>query len=176
MFISSIMAAAAPKGAESSGAFPPFDPTYMISQLFWLAITFTLLYFIMSRIILPRIGGTLEDRSSRIAQDLDEAARLKEETDESIAAYSQELAEAKTKAAKIAQKAKDEAAEKANKERAKAEAALDAKLAEAETRIAGIKAKALGEVDGIAEETTKTIVEELLGAKVTAAELKAALK
>ena len=176
MFITPAMAAEAEKSAEGSGAFPPFDPTYMASQLFWLAITFGVLYFVLSRVALPRIGGILEDRSVRIAQDLDEAARLKEETDAAIAAYEQERAEARSEATKIAQTAKDEAAVDAGANRAEAEAALEAKLTEAETRIAGIKAQALSEVDGIAQSTTEAIVVELLGGKVTAAEIKAALK
>ena len=174
MFITPAMAAeetAADAASGASGAFPPFDPTYMASQLFWLALTFGILYFIMSRVALPRIGGILEDRSVRIAQDLDEAARLKEETDASIAAYEQELADARNQAHKIGQSAKEEASAEAAAKRQTAENALEAKLVDAETRIAGIKAKALTEVDGIAESTTEAIVKELLGGTVTKADI-----
>jgi F-type H+-transporting ATPase subunit b len=177
MFITPAIAAdAATETAEASGAFPPFDPTYMASQLFWLAITFGILYYVMSKVALPRIAGILEDRSMRIAQDLDEANRLKAETDEVIAAYEQELADARAKGNKIANSAKDEAAEAAAKKRADVEAGLDARLAEAETKIAGIRSQALGEVDTIAAETAETIVKSLVGGTVTKAEIKAALK
>ena len=90
-----------------SGTFPPFDSTTFSSQLLWLAITFGLFYFLMSKIALPRISSILETRSGRITQDLDEANRLKTESDEAIAAYEQELADAKSRAHGIAQEARD---------------------------------------------------------------------
>ena len=77
-------AAEAAHGAE--GAFPPFDASTYPSQLFWLALTFGFLFWFMSKIIVPRIGGILEMRQDRIAQDLDKAHELKSEADEAIAA------------------------------------------------------------------------------------------
>jgi len=57
-------------GAEyaAEASFPPFDPTYFASQLFWFAISFVLLYVLLSRFVLPRIGGAIEERRDRIAQ------------------------------------------------------------------------------------------------------------
>jgi F-type H+-transporting ATPase subunit b len=102
--------AGAPGGdAHGGGAFPPFDQSTFASQLLWLAITFGLFYLLMSRVIVPRIGGILEHRRDRIAQDLDEASRLKEEADNAIAAYEQELAEARKKASAIAEAAREKA-------------------------------------------------------------------
>lgn len=159
-----------------SGVFPPFDPTYMPSQLLWLAISFAFLYLIMSRIALPRLSAILEDRATRIAQDLDEAQRLKEEGDAAVAAYEQELADARKRAGKIAGDAKDRATTEANEERAKAEAEQEKRLAEAEEKISAIQTEALGEVDGIAEATTEAIVKALTGAKISKADIKTALK
>ena len=79
-------------GGEAHGEFPPFDTTHYPSQLLWLAITFGLFYLFLKRVALPRIGGILEVRRDRIAHDLDTAARMKEEADEAVAAYEQELA------------------------------------------------------------------------------------
>ena len=59
------------------GGFPPFESHTFGSQLLWLAITFGALYFLMSRIALPRVASILETRSDRIASDLGEAQRLK---------------------------------------------------------------------------------------------------
>ncbi len=73
------------KARHGSGVFPPFDSTHFASQLLWLAITFGLFYLLMSKVIIPRIGGILETRHDRIAQDLDEASRLKGEADAAIA-------------------------------------------------------------------------------------------
>jgi F0F1-type ATP synthase, subunit b len=158
------------------GAFPPFDTSSFASQLLWLAITFGLFYWVMSKVIVPRIGGILETRRDRIAQDLGEAARLKEESDAAIAAYEQELASARKKAGEIAQAARDKARAEAEAERADIEARLTARMAEAEASIAAIKAQALGEVDAIAEETASGIVKHLVGGTVSKAELGAAIR
>jgi F-type H+-transporting ATPase subunit b len=161
---------------HASGVFPPFDQTTFASQLLWLAITFGLFYLLMSKVVIPRIGSILETRHDRIAQDLDEASRLKAEADAAIASYEQDLASARAKGNAIASTARDEAKAKADAERAKIEASLQEKIAGAETRIAEIKAKALADVGAIAEETTAAVVEQLIGAKATTAEIASAVK
>ena len=158
-----------------AGVFPPFDSSTFSSQLLWLAITFGLLYFLMAKIALPRISSILETRSGRIAQDLDEAHRLKTESDEAIAAYEQELADAKGRAHAIAQEARDSARAELDAKRAAIETDMAAKVAEAEERIAGIKSKAMVEVGAIAEDTTAALVDQLISAKVTKAEIKSAV-
>lgn len=156
--------------------FPPFDPTFFASQLLWLVITFTVLYLLMSRLILPRIGGILEDRRDRIARDLDQADRLKQQSDDAIASYERALAEARAGAFTIAAEAREAAKEEANQRQAAIEADLDKKLAEAEARIADIKAKALADVSEVASEAAEAVVEQLIGKKPTAAEISAAVK
>src|ERR1700692_857129 len=78
--------------------FPPFDKQSFPSQLLWLTLTFVALYFLMSRIALPRIDSILERRRARIAGDIAEALRLKGESDAAIAAYEKALAEARARA------------------------------------------------------------------------------
>jgi len=162
--------------AKAEGNFPPFDPSTFASQLLWLAITFGFLYYMMSKIVLPRISDILEVRSDRIAQDLEKANELKLQSDEAIAAYEQELAEARGKAHAIAQEARDRAKSAADAERQKVEDKLSAKLAEAESKITSIKDAALAEVGAIAEDTTTVLVRELLGSKLNKAEVTAAIK
>lgn len=161
---------------QSSGAFPPFDPTHFPSQILWLAITFGLFYLFLKKVVLPRIGGILEVRGDRIAQDLEQAARMKGEADAAVAAYEQELAEAKANANSIGQKARDGARADADAERKRVEAELERKLDAAEANIASIKAKAMGEVGGIAEDTATEIVRELVGGSVDKASVSAAVK
>lgn len=161
---------------EAGGTFPPFDSSTFASQILWLAITFGLFYLFLSKVVLPRIGGILEVRSDRIAQDLDQAARMKEEADAAIAAYEQEVAEAKAKASTIGQTARDKAKADAEAERKQTETSLNSKLAEAEARIALIKDAAMRDVGSIAEETATAIVQELLGAKADKAAVSAAVK
>jgi F-type H+-transporting ATPase subunit b len=164
-------------GAEGhgGGVFPPFNPATYPSQLLWLAITFGLFYLFLKKVVLPRIGGILEVRRDRIAQDLDQAARMKAEADAAVAAYEQELAEARGNAGAIAQKARDEARADADAKRKAVEAELERKLSDAEARIASIKASAMTEVGGIAEETATAIVQELVG-KADPSAIKAAVK
>ena len=163
-------------GHAAEASFPPFDSSTYPSQLLWLAITFGLFYLFLQKVVMPRIGGILEVRSDRIAQDLDQAARMKEEADAAIAAYEQELAEAKTKANAIGQAARDGAKADAEAERKQVEASLDTRLAEAEARIALIKDAAMRDVGQIAEETASAIVQELVGAKADKAAVAAAVK
>lgn len=160
----------------TGGVFPPFDSTHYASQLLWLAITFGLFYLFMSRVVVPRIGGVIETRRDRIAQDLDQAARLKQDADNAIIAYETELSQARTKAAAIANEAREKAKAEAEAERSAVEKALEAKLEKAESSIAAIKAKAMSDVGSIAEETAANIIDELIGTKVDQSTVTAAVK
>lgn len=159
----------------AEGAFPPFDQSTFASQILWLAITFGLFYYLMAKVALPRISSILEVRSDRIATDLDEANRLKEESDAALAAYEQELADAKARAHTIAQEARDTAKADLDAKRARVEADLAKKIEDAESRIAQIKQAAMGEVDTIAADTTEALVKELIGGKITKTEIKSAV-
>lgn len=159
-------------GSEhGGGVFPPFDPSTFASQLLWLAISFGLFYWFVSRVAIPRIAGILEVRRDRISQDIDEAERLREEADAAHAAYEHELAEARSSAHAIAQDASEKAKAEAESERVRVEGELSSRLAEAEARIGEIRNKAMGEVDRIASDTAAVIVKELIGGSVTQAEI-----
>ncbi|SFI55885.1 F-type H+-transporting ATPase subunit b [Phyllobacterium sp. CL33Tsu] len=162
--------------AHEKAVFPPFDTTHFASQVLWLALTFAAFYLFLSRVILPRLGGIIETRRDRIATDLDQAARMKQESDEALAAYEQELADAKKKAGSIAQTAQDEAKAKSDSEMAKITAELEQKLSEAEASIAAIKDKAMKEVGTIAEDTATEIVNKIIGGNVDKASVSAAVK
>ncbi|NTJ41489.1 F0F1 ATP synthase subunit B [Agrobacterium larrymoorei] len=159
----------------SSGVFPPFDQSTYASQLLWLAISFGLFYVLMKKVIVPRVGGILEDRHGRIAQDLDEASRLKAEADAAIETYEKELAAARAKAGSIASAAREAAKVKADADRAAIEAELAEKISAAEARIESIKSQAFADVGTIAEETATAIVDQLIGAKVKDTDAKAAV-
>lgn len=160
---------------HGSGVFPPFDSTHFSSQLLWLVITFGLFYLLMKKVIVPRLGGILETRHDRIAQDLDEAAGLKAEADAAVETYEKELAAARSKASTIAETAREGAKVKAAADRAAIEAELAEKLSAAEARIGEIKNQAFAQVGTIAEETTAAIVDQLIGQKATGDDIKAAV-
>ena len=155
--------AAEAAGGEAHGAFPPFDPQTFGSQLFWLAITFGLLYYLMAKVALPRIGTILEERNDRIADDLAEAEKLKLETDEAIAAYEQALGEARKKAHGIGHAARDKAKAKIEANRERIEADLGGKMKAAEAEIATMANAALADIDSIAGAAAEALVEALVG-------------
>lgn len=163
------------EGGHGGGAFPPFDPSTFPSQILWLAITFGLFYLFLKKVIVPRLGGILEVRENRIAQDIAQANKLKGEADAAVAAYEQELAEARANANVIGQQARDGAKSEAETARKSIEASLEKKLAEAEERVAKIKAAAMQDVGSIAEETAAAIV-SALGGKSAKADVASAVK
>ncbi len=145
------------------GAFPPFDSTTFASQLVWLAITFIVLYVLMAKVALPKIGGIIESRQKRIADDIAEAGALKAQSDAALAAYEKALADARAGAQAIANETRDKQAAEAEARRKTLEDGLNAKLAEAEKTIAATKQAAMANVRGIAADATKAIVERLIG-------------
>ncbi|TPW31163.1 F0F1 ATP synthase subunit B [Martelella alba] len=155
--------------------FPPFDVSTFPSQFLWLVITFGVLYFLMKRVIVPRVGAILEDRHDRIAQDLDEASRLNSEASAAMAAYERELAAARSKARDIAAAAAEKARAEADAERQKLESELAEKIAGASAHIDAVRAEALAEVGAIAEETTALIVTHLIGGRVAKADVASAV-
>lgn len=165
MSLSFIGAAYAAEGAGHGGsAFPPFDASTFPAQLFWLAVTFGLVYVLMSRIAIPRIGGIIADRRARIESDLAKAAEAQKAAEDAAKAFEANLAKAKVNAQGIAQAARDEAAKQADARRHEVEAALTQKLVAAEKTIADTKAKAMASVDAIASDAAEAIVEQLSGA------------
>lgn len=156
---------------QEHGKFPPFDATTFASQVLWLVITFAVFYYLMARVALPRIGGILEGRRDRIAADLDQAERLKGESEDAEAAYEKALGDARARASAIADTAREAAKSKADAQRSEVEKDLAGKLASAEARIAEIKNQALTEVGAIAGEAAEAVVTRLIDAKLTSGEV-----
>ena len=148
-------------GAEESGLFPPFDPTYFPSQLFWLAITFGVLYWVLASMILPRLSANLERRSDTIADDLEEAARLNEQAEEAKQTLEVSLAQARAKARETASKAEASMAEEIAAETRKVDIAIDKKLEIAEARINEVRAEAMANVQTVASDATTSILAKL---------------
>ena len=101
---------------------PQLDVNGWPPQLFWLAITFFTLYFVISRYVIPRTGGVIEARKSQVASDLAAAQKLKSDTDSAIAAYEASLAEARQKANAIGQEVREKLGAETDKERSRLDA------------------------------------------------------
>jgi F-type H+-transporting ATPase subunit b len=148
---------------EHKGGFPPFQSQTFTSQLVWLVIAFVLLYVLMSKWALPRVGSILESRQKKIDGDIAEAGALKAQSDAAVAAYEKALADARANAQAIANETRDKQAAAAEVRRKQLEDELNTKLAGAEKTIATTKAAAMSNVRGIAEDATRAIVERLIG-------------
>jgi F-type H+-transporting ATPase subunit b len=164
-----------PEGAGHTKVFPPLDPGTFAPQLIWLALTFGLLYLVLRRVVLPRVGEVIEERGDRIKRDLAQAEKLKADTEQALANYEQALADARAKASAVAKTMRETLNSEVEKERAKVEAQIAARLAEAESRIAETKSRALASVGDIASEVAGTIVTRLIGTEVSKDEVKRAL-
>ncbi len=154
---------------------PQFDVHDFAPQLVWLLISFVVLYFIMARVALPRIGAVIEQRRDRIASDLDQADQLKRRTEEAIATYERALAEARAKAHGIAQEARDKLNAELAAERAEVDKKIAIKTAEAEKRITAAKDAALAHVKEIATDTAGEIVNTLIGQAPSKSEVASAV-
>ncbi|NIJ41739.1 F-type H+-transporting ATPase subunit b [Parvibaculum indicum] len=165
---------AAHGGAHETG-FPPFNPDSFSSQLIWLAISFGILYLLMSRVALPKIATVLEERHDRIADDLDQAEQFRSQTQEAIEAYEKALGEARDEAHKIAQATRDELQAETDRQRQEVEGELAARIADAESRIKSTKDTAMGNVRDIAADVAGTVVSQVLGENADTAALERAV-
>jgi F-type H+-transporting ATPase subunit b len=155
--------------------FPPFESEHFPSQLVWLVISFVLLYVLMSRIALPRIGGIMAARSKVISDDLAAAEQFKEQSNAAQVAYEKELADARSRAQAIASAAREQHARETEDLHKRLEAQLHERLTAAEQSIAKSRGAAMGNVKAIAAETASAIVERLIGRRPREEEIAAAL-
>lgn len=155
---------------------PQLNPADFAPQVIWLVIVFLGLYFLISSWLAPSIGSVLDARSARIEGDLAEARRLKNETQKAIADYEKALSDARTKAGALAQVERDRLKAAVDGERAKVEAQLGERLKAAEAQIKAAKDTAIGQVHDVAGETVETLVQELLGIKVSREDALAAVR
>lgn len=149
--------------AKGGAGLPQLNPHDFAPQLFWLALTFGLLWWLMAKVALPKVGSVIEERAQRIQRDLDEATRLKVETEKALADYEASLASARGRASSIAKDIRDKLTAEVDGERAKVEKQMAGRLADAEKRIDDMKARAMTEVGQIAADTAEAIVGELQG-------------
>jgi F-type H+-transporting ATPase subunit b len=155
--------------------FPPLDKGTYPSQLFWLAITFGLLYLLVRRFILPLVGEVVEYRSKHIERDLGLTEKLKNEAATALANYNQALEEARSRANDIGKEMRERLALEAKKDRARVDAHIATMLSDAEKHIAETKSKALASLDEIASDVAKAVVSRLIDSEVTTDEIKRAL-
>jgi F-type H+-transporting ATPase subunit b len=161
--------------AGHAKVFPPLDSGTFAPQLIWLALSFGLLYLLLKRFYLPRVGEVIEERRERIERDLHQAEKIKEETAQALSNYERALGEARGQAQAIVKGMRETLSAEMEKERSTVETQIAAKLADAEARIAQTKTGALAGVGEIAGELAGAIVARLSGREVSKDEVAKAL-
>jgi F-type H+-transporting ATPase subunit b len=156
---------------EAKGAFPPFDFTTFVPQLFWLAIAFTFLYVMLERVVLPRIASVFQSRAGKIAGDLNTAERLRKEGEASLGAYERSLAAARARAAGVGVDARAALKAEIDKGRAQVDAELGRQIAAAEAEIASARRRAIESVRAVAVDVAGEVVAKVLNERATPAAL-----
>lgn len=154
-------AADAAHAATESAGMPQLDFSTYPNQVFWLVITIVVIYLILSRVALPRIGAVLADRQGTITNDIAAAEELKLKAQEAEEAYNQALADARVEAQKIIAEAKAEIQADLDAATAEADAKIAVKANESEKRITEIRAGADESVTEVAKDTVKAITDAL---------------
>ncbi|MDZ4094593.1 MAG: F0F1 ATP synthase subunit B' [Paracoccaceae bacterium] len=165
---------AAGHGGGHAVGMPQLDFSTWPNQIFWLAVTLVVIYLVLTRVALPRIGAVLAERSGTITNDLAAAEELKQKAVAAEKAYNDALVAARTEAAKIVAEAKIDIQKDLDKAIAKADAEIDAKATESEKAIAEIRAGALESITEVAKDTAREIV-MALGGKADARSVTAAV-
>ena len=154
---------AAEAGAEGAAAFPPFDASLFPHQLFWFAVTFGALYWVLSRMVLPKVASVIERREAKIKSDLDAAARENDAAEAARKATERTQAESRASARALIERMRAEAAQELAADQARVERELADKAQAEEARIAQARAKALAQVETIAADVAEDIVTRLAG-------------
>ncbi|WP_226782875.1 F0F1 ATP synthase subunit B' [Oceaniglobus trochenteri] len=148
---------------EIEAGMPQLDFSTFPNQIFWLIVALFAIYFILSRIALPRIGSVLAERQGTITNDIAAAEELKLKAVEAEKAYDKALADARAEAGRIVAAAKAEIQADLDDAIQKADAEIAAKSAESEKAINEIRAGAMESVEAVAKDTAGAIVAALGG-------------
>ncbi len=151
-------------GGEAAGTFPPFDATTFASQLFWFALTFAALYFVLSRLVLPKVSSVLAQRAATVKSDIDAAAIQSAAAEDARVAMERATAKARSDARTMIDKARADTTAKLAAEQEAAEARLSTRIRAAEAKVDSERQKALAEVTAMAGALARDIADKLVRA------------
>ena len=151
--------------AESSG-MPQLNPEFWISQIFWLTITFGILYFVLSKFILPKISANLEMRKSQILENIEAADKQREESEMKIEEYNKIVQNSKNEAKNYFNQAREKILKDISLKKETLDKELDSEVKKTEAEIDKFKKNAPEKVNKIAIETSSDLLQQLIGAEV----------
>ena len=152
--------------AAESGGMPQLNPEFWVSQIFWLTITFGILYIILSKLILPKISANLESRKSQISDNIEAASKQREESDTKLKEYDEIILKSKTEAKNIFNQTREKVLKDINTKREVLDKQIDEEIQKAEEEIKKLKLEAPKKINKIAIETSSELIQKLIGAGV----------
>jgi F-type H+-transporting ATPase subunit b len=159
--------------AAESGGMPQLNPEFWISQIFWLIITFGILFIVLTKVILPKISNNLETRKSQILENIEIADRQKEESQKKIDEYEKIILDSKVKAKNYFNDAREKILDDINKKRTAIEKDLDEEIGGVEKELSDLKNKSGEKINKIAAETSAELIKELIGEEVNSSSIAA---
>jgi F-type H+-transporting ATPase subunit b len=153
-------------GGEGGG-LPQFEFEYWGGQIVWLLLLFAILYFLFSRVFVPRFRKIADTRAETIAMSLEDARKVQAEADARAAAVKEQIDRARAESRRLVADAQAAAQADMARTQAAQEAELSAKMGEAETRIRGMRDQAMSNVTVIAADVANTMVEKVTGKPVS---------
>jgi F-type H+-transporting ATPase subunit b len=154
---------------------PQFDPANFPSQMIWLAAIFFVLYFLVIKTTLPKVGSIVDQRTAVIDADLSAAAAARDEAMAANSGFEHVLTDARTTATKSLNDAKSAASAATDSKVKTVDATLATKVGDAEHRIATMRTAALQDINTVAAEAASDIVQRLTGMGVSAGDAAAAV-
>ena len=151
-------------------------PFILWSQIFWVALIFGFIFFVIGRGMVPKIQGTVELRDKKIAEDLERAQKARDEAEGTEAEYRKQIDASRAEAMKLAQDAKQAGAREAEERTRAADAAVGERIAKAEGDIRASVDKAMADIESVAVEATRELFAKLTGESVPASEATRAVK
>jgi len=159
--------------ATESGGMPQLNPEFWISQIFWLTITFGILYIILSKFILPKISANLEMRKSQILENIEAAEKQREESELKIAEYEKTVQSGKNEAKNYFKQARGKLLKDISLKKDALDKELNKEIQKAETEIRELRDRAPEKINKIAVDTSADLLQQLIGAEVNSSSISA---
>ena len=151
--------------AAESGGMPQLNPEFWISQIFWLTLTFGILYIVLSKLILPKISANLESRKSQIQENIEAAEKQRESSESKLKEYDEIILKSKLEAKNIFKDAREKVLKDINSKREILDKQIDEEIKNAEKEIEILRKSAPEKINKIAIETSSELVKRLIGAE-----------
>jgi len=150
----------------SETGMPQLNPEFWIAQIFWLILIFSSLYLIIWKIFLPRITYIIENRKSRVVNDLGEAQKLKENAEKKLKEYNEIIEKSKKEAKKIIEDSKKKLDRDIENKKQKFNDEIEKELVATEEEIKDLKKSSISNINHIATETTTEIIKQIINTQV----------